>query len=145
MGFQRRVVRSQLIPAPAEEVWTAIREFDSIDEWHPNIDNASMEEGRSATEIGGVRCFDAGERTVREQLVAHSDVDRLYQYTMLQGAGVKEDYLSRLKVIPITESNDSVVEWSSDFDAPASKMEDEIARLGDIYTAGIDALQVRFS
>ena len=104
MHSEPRVYVSQVIPAPVEDVWARARAFDSIDEWHPVIENATMEDGAGSTEIGGIRNFDAGGRTVREELVAFSENDHSYVYTMAGDGGNKEGYLAELSFAPITEA-----------------------------------------
>lgn len=145
MLSQPRVTKSVVVPAPVDEVWETIREFDSIDEWHPGITDCTIEDGRAGTEIGAVRSFSAGEKSLREQLVAHSDVDRFYQYTILDGAGAKEDYLSELRAIPVTETDETVVVWAGTFDAPPEDLSAAIDGLTHVYTAGLSNLRDQFS
>ena len=144
MLAQPRVRKSEIVPAPVEDVWEAIREFDSIDQWHPVITDCTIEDGMGSTEIGGVRNFSAGEKSLREQLVAHSDVDRYYQYTILEGAGGKTDYLSELRAVPVTESNETLVIWEGAFDAAPEDMEAEQDGLTKVYTAGLSHLRDQF-
>lgn len=128
------------MPAPAETVWETIRDFDSIDEWHPVITNCTIEDGKASNEIGAVRNFQAGDKELREQLVAHSDVERSYHYTIVEGAGPKENYLSKISVIPITESDEALVEWWGEFDAPAAEMEAQTEGTKKVYSAGLNNL-----
>lgn len=144
MLSQPRVLISEIVPAPVEEVWAEIREFDEIDGWHPGISNCTTEGDRGATEIGAVRNFEAGGRTLREKLIAHSDVDRYYRYTIVEGGGAKEDYLSELRAIPVTESDETLVLWAGEFDAPAADMEDALSGLRAVYTGGIENLREKY-
>lgn len=144
MLSQPRVTHSEVIPAPVEDVWDLLRRFDTIDSWHPGITDCHIEGEQGPDQVGAVRNFRAGDRTLREQLVAHSDVERFYQYTILQGGGAKEDYLSDLRAIPITESNETLVLWTGDFDAPAAEMTDEKEGLSAVYTGGLAGIRARF-
>lgn len=145
MPYQPRVSVSQVVPAAADDVWDAVREFDSIDAWHPVIENCSIEDGRGATEVGGVRNFEAGDRTVRERLVAFSDEDRFYQYTMAGSGGNKEGYLSEFSLEPITESEETLVTWFAHFDLTEGDMDEETEHLQKVFGGGIEGISERFS
>jgi carbon monoxide dehydrogenase subunit G len=140
---QPRVTVSDVVSAPVDEVWAAIRDFDAIDQWHPGITDCSIEDGHGSAEIGAVRSFQAGEKSLREKLLAHSDQDRSYQYTILDGGGAKVDYLSELRAIPVTESEETLVHWTGAFDAPDSAMADEKAGVTNVYTTGLEGIRDR--
>ncbi len=141
MLSQPRVTVSDVISAPVDEVWGAIRGFDRIDEWHPAITGCTIEDGLAPDQVGAVRNFQAGEKSLREKLLAHSDQDRSYQYTILDGGGAKVDYLSELRAIPVTESEETLVHWTGVFDAPDSAMADEKAGVTKVYTAGLEGIR----
>jgi hypothetical protein len=126
-------------------VWDTAREFDSIDQWHPVIENCTIEEGRGSTEVGAVRNFEAGERTVREALVAFSDEDHFYQYTMAGSGGNKEEYLSEFRLDPITASGETLATWHAHFDLIEGDMDEEREHLETVFGGGLDTLADRFS
>ena len=144
MLSQPRVTVSDVISAPVDEVWGAIRGFDRIDEWHPAITGCTIEDGLAPDQVGAVRNFQAGEKSLREKLLAHSDIDRHYQYTILDGAGAKADYLSEMRAIPITETDETLVVWTGKFDAEPGAMADEIEGTTKVYTAGLEGLSEAF-
>ena len=47
-----RSYASAVIPAPAEQVWELVREFNGLPDWHPAIASSEIEGGRSAGEVG---------------------------------------------------------------------------------------------
>ena len=137
---------SQVIPGSPDEVWDVIREFDTFDEWGPGpVENCSMEGDASPTEIGGVRGFEVGDRTVKERLVAHSDEDRFYQYTYVEGAGGKEDYLSELRLIPITETGETLAQQWAHFDIADGDLTEATEHLEKVYSGGLNGLREEFS
>lgn len=141
MRSQPRVLHSDVVPAPVDDVWALLREFDSLDVWQSAITDCTIEGEEAADQVGAVRSFQApGDRTLREQVVAHSDIERYYQYTILEGAGAKEDYLAELRAIPITERDETLVVWAGDFDAPPSAMAEEKEGLTAVYTGGLSGL-----
>ncbi|AUV84176.1 hypothetical protein C2R22_21625 (plasmid) [Salinigranum rubrum] len=146
MAYQPRVRVSQVIPSSAPAVWDAVREFDSIDEWHPVIEDCTIDEGKSPVQIGAVRDFTAGDRTVRERLEAHSDVDRYYQYSMEGEGGDKVDYLSELRIQPITETNESLATWTAHYDVVEDgDPEGEAEHLTKVFSGGLNTLRDQFS
>lgn len=144
MLSQPRVTVSGVVPAPVEDVWAAVRGFGDIDDWHPGITGCTVEDGLAGDQVGAVRSFRAGETALREELLAHSDIERYHRYTILEGGGPKEDYLSELRVLPVTESEESLLVWTGTFDAPPEAMADEKAGTAEVYRAGLEGLRGRF-
>jgi len=140
MPHQPRVRVSQVIPAPVEDVWDGARAFDSIDEWHPVIENCTIEDDGGSTEVGSVRNFDAGGRTVREELVAFSEQDRFYQYTMAGEGGNKADYLGEFRLEPITETGETLGIWFAHFDLVEGSMDEEVEHLENVFGGGLNGL-----
>ena len=145
MTYQPRVLVSQVIPESADDVWETVRDFGSIDEWHPVITDCTLEGDQSGDQIGSVRDFQAGEKTVRERLVAHSDAERFYQYTILEGGGAKINYHSELRLIPITESDRTLAKWVGYFDVEDGSMDDAKENLTPVFTGGLNNLKEHFS
>jgi len=146
MPYQPRVSVSQVIPAPVDDVWEAVRDFDSIDEWHPVIEDCTIDEGESSSDVGAIRDFTAGDRTVREVLVAYSDVDRSYQYTMDEGfGGDKVDYLSELSLNPITEGDETLATWWAYYDVVEDgDLEAEAEHLQKVFGGGLGGIHDQF-
>lgn len=145
MHTEPRVHVSQVIPAPIEDVWAVARDFDSIDEWHPVIENATIEDGLGSTAVGAVRNFDAGGRTVREELVAFSENDHSYVYTMAGEGGNKEGYLAELSFEPITETGETLGSWHAHFDLLEGSMAEEVEHLQNVFGGGLNGLREDFS
>lgn len=127
---------SAVIPAPADRVWSVVRDFNGLAESHPVITASTIEGGRPAAEVGCVRSLtleDGG--VVRERLVALDDQDRCYSYEMLEGPFPIRTYVATIRVRPITDSDESFVEWHAHYDAEAA---DE-AELDRTFSAGVFA------
>ena len=66
-----QITESTVLGAPAGEVWTLLRDFAAIGDWHPALPPAEIEEG-PADRVGCVRVYPlAGGH--RETLVALDD------------------------------------------------------------------------
>ncbi|MFP8954591.1 SRPBCC family protein (plasmid) [Natrialbaceae archaeon A-arb3/5] len=145
MSYQPRVVVSRVIPGSVDDVWEEIRDFGSFDEWHPAIENCTIDDGKAGDQTGAVRDFDAPGKTVREELVAHSDTEHSYQYTILAGAGNKTNYLSELRLVPITESDQTLAVWEGYFDVDDGDLEGAKENLTKVFSGGLDGLHEQFS
>lgn len=146
MPYQPRVLVSQVIPGSPDDVWDRIREFDSFDEWGPGpVTDCTIEGDDAPTQIGAVRRFQAGDRTVRERLVAHSDEDRFYQYTIEEGAAGKEAYLSELRLIPITETGETLARQYAHFDIDDAEMDEAKEHLEKVFSGSVNGLREEFS
>jgi hypothetical protein len=140
------VYYSAVLPAPIETVWAAIRDFKALPDWHPAFCNSTIEDGRSSDAVGCVRSFhlkDGGH--LREKLLALSDRNHTCTYAILESPLPLTDYVSTLRLLPVTDSNQTFAEWTSDFNA---KPEDEAGvkdLVRSVYQSGLDALKQRLT
>jgi len=136
-----KVMRSVIIEAPIEETWAAVRNFDGVVNWNPGVTSARMESG-SPTTVGSIRHLDIVDGTVfRETLLAHSDIDRLYAYNIVEGPLPCTDYLSVHKFIPITDGNLTLGIWSGEFKCDPADEDNLETIVGDmIYRDGMRGL-----
>ncbi|MCU4925045.1 SRPBCC family protein [Halobacteria archaeon AArc-dxtr1] len=144
MPHQPRVLVSQVIPGSPDDVWKTIREFDSLDEWGP-LEECTIEGDHDPDQLGAVRTFQAGDRTVREELVALSDEDRFYQYTIVEGGGGKVDYVSELRLIPITETGETLARQHAHFDVEGVELDEAKAHLEDVFAGALNSLREQYS
>ncbi|WP_103381455.1 SRPBCC family protein [Pseudonocardia dioxanivorans] len=142
-----RPYASGVVPASADEVWSLIRDFNGIADWHPGIQSSELTAGSSGAEVGAVRKLGlGGDAQVSERLLTLDDADRSYTYEFTDpGPFAVRRYVSTIRVAPVTDTGHAFVEWWADFDADAA---DE-AELGKtyargVYGGGISALQERF-
>ena len=71
-----QVYASSVIDASADSVWSRIRDFNALPEWHPAIADSRIENGQPSDRVGCIRHFhlrDGG--MIREKLLALSDYD----------------------------------------------------------------------
>lgn len=136
---------SAVIGAPVETVWEAIRDFNGLPDWHPAFERSQIEDGRAGDAVGAVRNFhlkDGGN--IRERLLTLSDVEHACTYTILDSPLPIRDYVSTLRLRPVTTSGTTYAEWWSDFEVDPGEREAMIDALTGVYTAGFEALQARF-
>jgi hypothetical protein len=139
-----RAYTSTVVPAPADEVWAVIRDFNALPDWWPSASKSSeIEDGKAGDQVSAVRRL--GEQRVAEILLMHSDYDRAYSYSMPEPVFPIKNHVATIHVTPITDRNHSFVEWSAVFDAQwdeAEKWEREIAR---VLSGGLAALKSRWN
>lgn len=136
-----KVSRSVIIKAPIDTVWAVVRAFDGVVHWNPGVVAARMETG-APTAVGSVRHLDIADGTVfRETLLAHSDIDRLYAYDIVEGPLPCTDYVSVHRFIPITDGDMTLGIWSGEFNCAPADEEKLEAIVGDmIYRDGMRGL-----
>ena len=141
-----RVYTSSVIDASADTVWSRIRDFNGMPQWHPNIADSRIENNEPSDKVGCIRHFhtrDGG--MIRERLLALSDYDFTCTYEILESPMGVANYIATLKLTPITDGNRSFAEWTAEFDC-AEGRERELTDLigGGVFQGGFDALKRLF-
>lgn len=137
------VFTSSVVDHPIEVVWAAIRDFNGLPDWNPNVTESHIEKGRASDAVGCVRNFtlvDGGK--LREQLLALSDLDHSCTYSILESPMPLENYIATLRCLPITDGARTYVEWVADFDCPPEEEAGLIESIGqDVFQASFEALK----
>ena len=138
---------SSVVAAPAAEVWAVIRDFGALNDWHPLVEDCRIEAGRPADQVGCVRAFRLTDgATLRERLVALSDFDFSYSYEILDGPMPLENYVATLKIAPITDGDQTFIEWTAQFDCAEEDEEQLTTKIAnDVFQGGFGALKTRFA
>ncbi|MEX2693105.1 SRPBCC family protein [Rhizobium mongolense] len=141
-----RVYVSSVINAEASNVWARIRDFNALAKWHPRIRDSRIEDALPADKIGCIRSIHLQNGdTIREQLVALSDYDLFYSYTMLEGPMPLSDYMATLRLTPVTDGARTFAEWSAEFSCDPANETDLTNTLGSsVFQGGFDALKRHF-
>ncbi len=100
----------------ADDVWAVIRPFDHY-AWAGVEADTTIEDGKASAEVGAVRRVVTGDNTIRQELRAHSDLERSYSYAICDPPHLPvRDYLATIRVTPVVETGQAFVEWSATFD-----------------------------
>ncbi|WP_390915521.1 SRPBCC family protein [Pseudosulfitobacter sp. SM2401] len=138
-----KVIRSTILPAPVEAVWDILRDFNGHDQWHPIVASSQIERRLDADRVGCVRKFklqDGAE--LREQLLALSDMDLAYSYCLLETPVPLFNYVSHVRLIPVTDVDHTFWQWEGQFDTPPDQREAMIKMVSEeIYETGFDAIR----
>lgn len=138
-----KVIRSTILEAPVEAVWDILRDFNGHDRWHPAVATSQIERGREADRVGCVRRFQLEDGSeLREQLLALSDADAAYSYCLLETPIPLFNYVSHVRLIPVTDANHTFWQWEGQFSTPEDQRDDvtEMVSRG-IYDAGFAAIR----
>ena len=141
-----RVYTSSVIDAGADTVWSRIRDFHGLPQWHPGIADSRIENSQPADRVGCIRHLhtrDGG--TVRERLLALSDYEYSCTYEILDSPMGVSNYIATLKLTPVTDGARCFAEWSAEFEcAPGRERELSDAIGGGVFQGGFDALKRHF-
>ncbi|HOQ53339.1 MAG TPA: SRPBCC family protein [Micropruina sp.] len=116
---------STVVDAPADRVWSVVRDFNGLSTWwSSNVSESHIENGRTGDSVGAVRSFAFGPDRIREHLLELSDQDRrcVYEFCPPPPFPVT-GYVATLVVTPITDGDRSFVEWWAHFDCAADELD----------------------
>jgi uncharacterized protein YndB with AHSA1/START domain len=134
-----RIYVSTIIDAPIETVWGLIKDFNDLPKWHPAIRESELEGG---TGIGCVRHFflhDGSE--LREKLLALSDLEHSVTYGMVQSGMTLTNYISVLRLFPVTDAGQTFAEWGAVYDdTDLERREETAATVRLVFRSGLDNL-----
>lgn len=137
-----RVFASTVLDAPIERVWQILRDFNGHESWHPAIAQSRIEEG-APDAIGAVRRFRLADGSeLREQLLALSDASHEFRYCLLSSPLPLIGYVAHVRLRPVTDDNQTLWEWSSEFSPPPYREAELTALVRDgVYRAGFEAIR----
>src|ERR1700722_4592617 len=119
-----KVYVSNVIPTAVGAVWAVVRNFNGLPDWTGFVAESRIEQNLPADKIGYIRNFTLknGGR-IRERLLALSDYEMSCAYSILESPMGVENYIATVRLSPITEGDQSFVEWSAEFDAAPDREE----------------------
>jgi hypothetical protein len=142
-----KVYSSAVIPAPATVVWSIVRDFNALPNWTPFVADSRIEQNRPSDQIGCVRNFhlkDGGR--IRERLLALSDYEMSFEYSILESPMGVENYVATFRLIPVTDLDHTFAEWTAEFDAAPEREDGLVQSIGqNVFAAGLGALKARFA
>lgn len=141
-----RVYISSVINAPAAKVWEYVRDFNGLPKWHPRIRDSRIEDALPSDKVGCIRNFHLQNGdALREQLLGLSDYDMFYTYAILDSPMPLTDYVSTLRMTPVTDGERCFGEWSAEFSCDPADEADLVNGVGNnVFQGGFDALKRHF-
>ena len=138
---------TSVIDSPIDKVWEVVRGFNDMPDWHPVVDRSEIEDGLHPDTVGCIRSlYLADGQNVREQLIALSDLDFSFSYSMIDTGLGMYDYIASFELRPITDGNRTYIQWTAEFTAaPGEEKEKENMVANDVFQSGFNALKELFS
>ena len=138
-----RVVRSAVIDAPIERVWSVLRDFNSHTAWHPVVADSHIERGEPSDQVGCVRNFTLKDgHHIREQLLTLSDRDHVSTYCILDATLPMRRYVATVTLKPVTDGDRTFWHWESTFDVPRGREREFADLVGKgVYEGGFAGLR----
>ena len=141
-----QVYVSSVIDASADSVWSRIRDFNGMPQWHPLIADSRIENGQPSDRVGCIRHFhlrDGG--AIRERLLGLSDYEYSCTYEILESPMAVTHYVATLKLTPVTDGMRCFAEWSAEFECDEGRERELTESIGQgVFQAGFDALKRHF-
>jgi len=144
---RQKVVETITIAAPASVVWTRIKNFDALKDWHPAIEASPADKGN--TEGSERRLGLKGGGALVETLERYDDAAMRYSYRAKDGGALPvTNYTSTISVVS-GAGNTSTVEWRGAFyraypnNDPPPDQNDEAAvkAITGVYRSGLANLK----
>ena len=137
---------SSVIDASADNVWSRVRDFNGMPQWHPMIADSRIENGQPADRVGCIRHFhtrDGG--MIREKLLALSDYEYSCTYEILESPMGVTNYVATLKLTPVTDGTRCFAEWSAEFECEPGREAELTQSIGQgVFQGGFNALKLHF-
>ncbi len=114
---QQKVIREVIIKAEPAKVWAIVRDFATIDKWHPAIEKTTTE---TKADQDGVQLLHrlltikAGG-TVLEKQTINADADMKLEYKMVEGVLPVSGYRAVMTVKPGPAAGESTLTWTGRF------------------------------
>jgi hypothetical protein len=132
---------STIFEQSASRVWSVIRDFGHYS-WAGVPGETVIEDGKSGDAVGCIRAFRNADLTIRQQLLAHSDLDRSYTYELREPFHLPlRGYVATLRVTPVTDGDRAFVEWSATFDCADSEHDKWLAHFMASFRMWLNALR----
>jgi hypothetical protein len=138
-----KTYQTAVINAPADQVWSKIKNFHDFSWASGVVEKCEAVGDKPGDQIGARRILNDA---FHETLVEFSELNKSFKYSIDDGpAPVSKndvkDYIGAVRLIPITDNDTCLIEWSSNWEAPK---DDACDFCHNIYVAVIDELKKSF-
>jgi hypothetical protein len=131
-----------------DAVWAVVGDFHGLPAWVGRIRSGEAEGGAGRGPVGSVRelTLEPEGRTARERLVRYDAPGRSYSYEFADTIPFPVGtYRGTVRLLPITDSGATFVEWYGEFDCDAAVLEQVTAAFTAIYTEFLGDLRAHLT
>src|SRR5689334_11594844 len=137
-----RTYYSTVFEQTAEEIWTVVRDFNNYTVWVEGVGESHIENGKSGDTAGAIRNVRIGDRSIRQRLLAHSDLDRFQTYELCEPIPYPvRNYEATLHITPIIDGNRTFFEWWATFDCEASEYDHWTTFFANSFAKWLESLR----
>ena len=135
---------STVVTAPIEKVWETIKDFHDLSWGEPVITKVDKVGDFAGNQVGAKRILNDA---FHETLLSFDEQKHTFSYSIDDGPGPVaknsvSSYVGKVSLYPVTDSNDTYVEWSSSFQ---SESESEVSEFcNPVYSGLLRALKAKF-
>ncbi len=78
-----------------------------------------------------------------ETLLALSDLEHSYTYTIVESPLPLTNYIATIRLLPITDGNQTYIEWTAEFNCSPEAEENLVKTIGDgVFQGGFNSLKL---
>lgn len=111
------VHHNALVNSDTTQVWSVIKQFANISQWHPVVTRSLIEDGQPDGLVGCIRTLTLQDGAIlRERLLAMDDSQLSFSYRFEEAPLPVDDYVMTVKLIPISGQDKTLIQWSARFD-----------------------------
>jgi hypothetical protein len=133
-----------LVDAPVDRLWEKLSDYRGWRTWLGEVADSEMEDGvvDGPSSIGIVRRVgDRSAPLARERLLAIDEPSSTLSYAAVGPLPFPaRNYVATVRLVGLTESAGTVIDWSSWYDADAGDEDETRSILEGLYRSFIDAL-----
>jgi len=135
---------TRMISAPLQHVWEYTRDFNGLPKWFPGVVDSHIEPGVAVNQPGCIRNFglEGGPR-IREKLLAISEQDHSWNYTMVESPLPITNYVATVR-LSAGNGTATLAEITSQFDVPPAQEKEIVGLLTNIYNGAFELLRHHF-
>jgi hypothetical protein len=136
---------SAVMDAPIARIWGILRDFNGLPNYHRFFKDSFIEDGLPADQIGCIRNFKTkdGASFVREKLLTLSDREHTCCYCIVEATLPVRDYVSEMRLKPVTETNQTFGEWWATFEIDPENEAQVVRTVTDTFRFAFQGAQSR--
>lgn len=134
-----RAYSSAILEASADDVWSIVKGFNNLPDWHPSFAESKF------VSFGNTRVIVLADgSSLVETLEGFNNRDRVIEYSIIETELPIQSYNGTLRVTPVSERTCEIA-WFAEFEAENGSETEMREALRGVYLVGFEALKERLS